>query len=141
MKNSRLIRLSLIFVFEICILLCYGYSVRYTNQFEAITLDILSNSSPWQRLVTDAILEQSVSEEHAAKLLSESNSFVQTIEYLPEYSGIYLVTKQCFPSKEGILISTLDIEPIPLDRNIGKEIELLDSVNGLYLYRLHYYWD
>ena len=141
MKNSRLIRLSLIFFFEICILLCYGYSVRYTNQFEAITLDILSNSSPWQRLVTDAILEQSVSEEHAAKLLSESNSFVQTIEYLPEYSGIYLVTKQWFPSKEGILISTLDIEPIPLDRNIGEEIELLDSVNGLYLYKLYYYWD
>ena len=141
MKKSRLIRLSLLAVFLACMLFWHGCSVRYTKQFETLTLDIRANSPSWQRLLSGARLEQSVSEEHATKLLSENSSFVQTIEYLPEYSGIYLVTKQMFPSKEGVLISEAEIEPISRERNTGIEIEHLGSSENLLLYRLHYYWD
>lgn len=141
MKKSRFIRLSLLAVFLVCMLLWHGCSVRYTKQFETLTLDIRANSPSWQRLLSGAISEQSVSEEHAAKLLSENSSFVQTIEYLPEYPGIYLVIKQMFPSKEGVLISEAELEPISRERNTGIEIEYLGSSENLLLYRLHYYWD
>jgi len=141
MKKSRLIRLSLLAVFLACMLFWHGCSVRYTKRFETMTHHILANSSSWQRLLSDAMSEQSVSEEHATKLLSENSGFVQSIEYLPEYPGIYLVAKQMFPSKEGILISEAEIEPISLERNTGIEIEHLGSSENLLLYRLHYYWD
>ena len=141
MKKSQLLRLSLLAVFLACMLLWHGCSVRYTKQFETLTIDILANSPSWQRLLSGAISEQSVSEEHATKLLSGNSSFVQTIEYLPEYPGIYLVIKQMFPSKEGVLISEAELEPISRERNTGIEIEYLGSSENLLLYRLHYYWD
>ena len=141
MKKRRLIRLSLLAVFLVCMLFWYGCSVRYTKQFETLTLDILADSPSWQRILSGAMSERSVSEEHAMKLLSENHSFVQTIEYLPEYSGIYLVTKQIFPSKEGVLVSEVEIEPISRKRNTGIEIEHLGSSENLFFYRLHYYWD
>jgi len=106
-----------------------------------MTLDILSNPPSWQRLLSDATIEQSVSEERVRELLSENSNYIRAIDYDSEYSGIYLLTKQMFPSKEGILISALNIEPIPLAHDTGTEIELLGSANGLFLYRLHYYWD
>ena len=141
MKKSQLLRLSLLAVFLACMLFWYGCSVRYSKQFETLTIDILANSPSWKRLLSGAMSEQSISEEYAKKLLSENGSFVKTIEYKPEYSGIYLVTKHIFPSKEGFLISEAEIESIPYERNTGIEIEYLGSSENLLLYRLHYYWD
>ena len=89
----------------------------------------------------EAVAEESISEEHARELLSENSIFVRAIEYEPEYSGIYLVTEWMFPSKEGILVSNLEIEYISMERNTGVEIEFMGSADDLFLYRLHYYWD
>lgn len=141
MKKSRLICLSLIAVFLVCILFWHGYSAYYTKQFETLTRNLFVNSTSWERLLFDATSEQAVSEESAKKLLSENSDFVHEIEYIPEYSGIYLKTQWMFPNVEGILISEVEIEPIPFERNMGIEIEHLGSTENLYLYRLHYYWD
>lgn len=141
MKKSRLICLLLLAVLLVCIFFWHGCSVRYTKHFETLTFDILTNSQSWQSILSLAMLEQSVSEEYAMNLLSANSSFVETIEYLPEYLGVYLVTKQMFASKEGVLISETKIEPISRKRKTGIEIEHLGSSENLLLYRLHYYWD
>ena len=141
MKIRRLIRISLIAIFIACVLLYNLHCNRYTKQFEVMTQDILINAHSWQELLVEAVAEKAISEGHTRELLSENSSFVHEIEYEPEYSGIYLVTKWMFPSEEGILISNIDIAPIPHSRNTGTEIEFLGSANELFLYRLHYYWD
>ena len=141
MKSRRLISISLVVTFLICILFYNLHSKCYTKQSETIARDILSNAHSWQELLIEAVVEESISEEHARELLSENSIFVRAIEYEPEYSGIYLVTEWMFPNKEGILVSTLEIEHISLERNAGIEIEFMGSVNDLFLYRLHYYWD
>ena len=141
MKKRRLIYISVLVECMVCMLIYNVYSGWYSKQFEETTLDILSNAYSWQEILSETVAEQSVSEELAKELLSEDCKFIRAIEYDPQYSGIYLITKQMFSSKEGILISTMEIEPVPLERNTGTEIAPIGSSDDFFLYRLHYYWD
>ena len=141
MNIRPIIRLSLISILLISMLLWHIFSICYEKQFEKTAFGILSDASSWQMVLSSAGEVQSVSEKRVNELLSENVTSVHSIEYLAEYSGIFLITKNRCPTKEGILISSLSIDPIPLTGNTGTEIELLSSSNGLYLYRLHYYWD
>lgn len=141
MKKRRLICISVLVVCMVCMLIYNVHAVWHSKKFEKTVLDILSKADSWQELLLETVTEQSVSEELTKELLSEDRMFIRAIEYKSQYSGIYLVTKRMLPQREGILISSLDIEPISLERNTGTEIEWIGSSDGLFLYRLHYYWD
>ena len=130
----------------IAILICAGVLLcellpPETEDVESLVRCIRRDSDQWAAVLDRAAAEGEIPVGSGGDSPVLRNLPVENVEYAEEYSGIFLVVRHLFPSKDGILLTREELPEIPMDRNLGICIERLSETSDFFIYWLRYYWD
>ena len=128
-------------IFTLCIIAGYTHRALYAEEFDDIVSNIQKQSKQWGSILNEFSASKQLNHEHLADLTAAYSAFIKDVEYNEHYSGVYLVTREFFPLKEGLLLTYENIQSIQADGNTGVRIEKLPMLSELSAYRLCYYWD
>jgi len=139
---ARLIRsfVSILLVVA-CLLSGILWNLRADRKSAELVEMLTADAESWEIFLDESITGGAADTESAEELISGYGRLVQEVEYISEYSGIYLVMHHMFPTKDGLLLSYEEIEAVPMEQNTGECIEALPADTEFSIYRLQYYWD
>lgn len=135
------LKFLIVAIFTLCIIAGYTHHALYAKEFDGMVLDVRKQSKQWESILNAFSASGELNHEHLADLTAAYSAFIKDVEYNEQYSGVYLVTRELFPLKEGLLLTYENIQPIPADGNTGVHIEKLPMSSELFAYRLCFYWD
>lgn len=138
MKNRRFVRLLAATMCMVCLAIIHIHVRQYDRKLLSLAAELQTDSQFWEEQLSSLpTMESAVIQ----GCLTKFDGFIKEIGFEPKYPGIYLITKDHFPIKDGILLSLADISPISRDVNTGMAIELLAECSAVRIYRLFHYWD
>lgn len=139
--SMKILKFPIVAILILCIIAGYTHHALYADQFDDMLLNIQKQSKQWGSILNEFSASGQLNHEHLADLTAAYSAFIKDIEYNEQYSGIYFVTREFFPLKEGLLLTYENIQSIPADGNTGVRIEKLPMLSEFSAYRLCYYWD
>lgn len=139
--SMKILKFLIVAIFILCIIVGYTNHALYAEEFDDMVLDIQKQSKQWGSILNEFPASGQLNPAEAEALIAPYSGFIKAIEFVEEYSGVYLVTRDFFPLKEGLLLTYDNIQPIPADGNTGISIEKLPMSSEFSAYRLCYYWD
>ena len=137
----KILKFLIVAIFTLCIIAGYTYRALYAEEFDDMVSNIQKQLKQWGSILNEFPASGQLNHEHLADLTAAYSAFIKDIEYNEQYSGIYFVTREFFPLKEGLLLTYENIQSIPADGNTGVSIERLPMSSEFSAYRLCYYWD